>query len=100
MVIYLVLLLLMATFFIKLYASTLVDPPYVPLGPAAIQERRDRSKKTKARSEEDGLGMGEYNKESTKDSPDSPGLELFYTKDIFVCEPDGRPIWCQQCANV
>ncbi|TAQ83197.1 hypothetical protein B7494_g8480 [Chlorociboria aeruginascens] len=31
--------------------------------------------------------------------PDSPGLELFYTKDVFVCEPDGRPRWCSECGN-
>ena len=29
--------------------------------------------------------------------PDSPGLEAFYTKDVFVCEPDGRPRWCTLC---
>ena len=32
-------------------------------------------------------------------SPDSPGLERFYSKDIFVCEPDGRPRWCSLCWN-
>ncbi|RDL41585.1 uncharacterized protein BP5553_01564 [Venustampulla echinocandica] len=99
LVVYLALLLLMATFFLRLYASTIYEPPYVPLGPAAVQERRDRSEKAKPPSEEDGLGMGEYNGVNAKDNLDSPGLELFYTKDIFVCEPDGKPIWCQYCAN-
>lgn len=29
--------------------------------------------------------------------PDSPGLENFYTRDIFECTADGRPIWCSPC---
>ncbi|RDA84151.1 hypothetical protein CP532_4536 [Ophiocordyceps camponoti-leonardi (nom. inval.)] len=29
--------------------------------------------------------------------PDSPGLEAFYSKDVFACEPDGRPKWCSDC---
>ncbi|KAF4589525.1 palmitoyltransferase PFA5 [Ophiocordyceps camponoti-floridani] len=29
--------------------------------------------------------------------PDSPGLEAFYSKDVFLCEPDGRPKWCSDC---
>ena len=28
---------------------------------------------------------------------DSPGLETFYSKDIFTCEADGRPRWCTEC---
>ncbi|PNY29523.1 Palmitoyltransferase [Tolypocladium capitatum] len=30
-------------------------------------------------------------------NPDSPGLEAFYSKDVFVCESDGRPKWCSEC---
>lgn len=29
--------------------------------------------------------------------PDSPGLETFYSKQMFICEPDGRPRWCSLC---
>ena len=31
--------------------------------------------------------------------PDSPGLEIFYTKDVFECTPDGRPIYCNPCGT-
>lgn len=31
--------------------------------------------------------------------PDSPGLELFYTKDVFECSIDGRPVWCNECGT-
>lgn len=27
------------------------------------------------------------------------GLEVFYTKDVFVCQPDGRPIYCSTCCQ-
>jgi palmitoyltransferase len=32
-------------------------------------------------------------------NPDSPGLERFYSKNIFVCEADGRPKWCSECRS-
>ena len=38
------------------------------------------------------------NRQPTKDN-ETPGLEAFYTKDVFVCEDDGRPIWCSKCLN-
>ncbi|KAI9367095.1 zf-DHHC-domain-containing protein [Aspergillus egyptiacus] len=30
---------------------------------------------------------------------DMPGLESFYKKDVFVCQPDGRPIYCSKCCH-
>ncbi|KAB5547002.1 DHHC palmitoyltransferase-domain-containing protein [Coniochaeta sp. 2T2.1] len=29
--------------------------------------------------------------------PNSPGLERFYSKNVFVCENDGLPRWCSSC---
>lgn len=29
--------------------------------------------------------------------PDCPGLESFFGKEVFVCDPDGRPKWCSYC---
>jgi palmitoyltransferase len=78
-----------------LYVTTF-DPPYIPLGPAAI---RAQKAKRKLQSEEDAVGTGEYDMEKGRDDPDSPGLEMFYSKDCFVTEADGRPIWCSHCAN-
>ncbi|CAK7265176.1 Palmitoyltransferase pfa5 [Sporothrix epigloea] len=31
--------------------------------------------------------------------PNSPGLEHFYTKDVFECTADGRPVWCMPCGT-
>lgn len=108
LVIYFVLFMLMAASFFRLVYVTIVDPPYVPLGPSAPPARRDRiSYKSKkgAKHTKDGIAMGEYDAGDTsgeakaQNDPDSPGLERFYTKDVFTCEMDGRPSWCSSCAN-
>jgi palmitoyltransferase len=89
------------------------DPPYVPLGPSAPPAKRDRvSCKTKSRGwhRGDGIATGEYDPGDTggrastdtagiRNHPNSPGLELFYTKDVFTCQMDGKPNWCSYCAN-
>jgi palmitoyltransferase len=70
-----------------------VNPGYLPLGPAA--KRYNKPDKKLSRQENgttdranDALGP-EYASSETAitrdDNADSPGLELFYTKDIFVC---------------
>jgi palmitoyltransferase len=100
----------MTVCFLRLVYVTLADTPYVPLGPAALRKRQDYNEKEWDRSMVDGIAMGEYNlgnnSEGTSpetvgsdNDPDSPGLELFYTKDVFVCSTDGRPIWCSECCN-
>ncbi|CAG8972723.1 hypothetical protein HYALB_00008638 [Hymenoscyphus albidus] len=100
-VVYSILLILMTVSWLRLFLITTFNPPYVPLGPAAIREREHLNDKGNSQSEEDGLGAGEYQmtEKGGKDDPNSPGLELFYTKDVFVSEGDGRPIWCVQCKN-
>jgi hypothetical protein len=52
----------------------------------------------KSSSEGSGIGGAEYDPGNpsivvagSENDPDSPGLELFYTKDIFVCDMDGKP---------
>lgn len=32
-------------------------------------------------------------------SPPPPGTEEFYSRDVFVCDPNGLPIWCGICCN-
>lgn len=101
LVVYSTLLFLMGSSYFRLLYTTLIDPSYLPLGPEAIQ-RRKREKwigtaemKEVVAGEEYRTGTPVFN----NDDPDSPGLELFYTKDVFVTRTDGRPIWCSECAN-
>ncbi|KAL9631145.1 MAG: hypothetical protein Q9164_006045, partial [Protoblastenia rupestris] len=36
---------------------------------------------------------------STLTNEQRPGLQDFFSHDIFVCQGDGRPIWCTHCQN-
>jgi palmitoyltransferase len=102
----------MAISFLRLVYITTFDPPYVPLGSSAPPAHRHRISSRgigKARTLESGIALGEYDTgddsrgtaadAKARNDPDSPGLELFYTKDVFTCEVDGRPSWCSSCAN-
>ncbi|KAE9365298.1 zf-DHHC-domain-containing protein [Stipitochalara longipes BDJ] len=111
LVIYFVLFLLMAMSFFRLVYITVFEPPYVPLGPRALRERNQERVGSKASSDKTDIGCGEYDTSAdtgrgpsgivagSDNDPDSPGLELFYTKDVFVCDMDGKPKWCTSCAN-
>ncbi|PLB45885.1 zf-DHHC-domain-containing protein, partial [Aspergillus steynii IBT 23096] len=41
----------------------------------------------------------EYNASSPAFQIDPAGLEKFYTKDAFICQPDGRPLYCSTCCS-
>lgn len=86
--------------FLRLLHITYTSPCYVPLGPAAIRDaERKRTEKRHMRSSEkrDGIGGAEYT--GADGDAETPGMEMFYTKDIFVSEMDGKPKWCTHCAN-
>ncbi len=74
------------------------DCGVVPLGPLAIERRRSKSKKGQDPQRSGDPESYPYYAGPDPD-PDSPGLEQFYTKDVFVCESDGRPKWCSECCN-
>lgn len=110
LVTYFLLFILMAVCFLRLVHMTIFEPPYVPLGAGALLERERYSRRGKDEPKGDGIVMGEYNTGNNYDGtpprttelntdPDSPGLELFYTKDVFVSDTNGRPIWCSECCN-
>jgi len=110
LVIHFTLLLLMLSSFIRLTQITYFEPPLLPLGPVALQERRLSKNGRNKDSDKDGIAGIEYKADggsggtstegiAEKDNPDSPGLEMFYTKDIFVCQLDGKPKFCSECAN-
>lgn len=105
--IYFVLFLFMTITYGRLVYTVTVDPGYLPLGPAA--KRYDKADKNLSQQNNGVAGRAndtlgpEYPFSETAtaidDGADSPGLELFYTKDVFVCSQDGRPKWCSECAN-
>ena len=105
--IYFILILFMTITYIRLLYVVTFDPGYLPLGKAAksykqSKKTRPRSRDTSNDKENDNFGREYASSETciTRDEdPDSPGLELFFSKKIFVCSQDGRPKWCSACAN-
>lgn len=87
-----------ATYFRLVYIVNF-DPGFVPLGPAAEGRRAQQRQERSTKSAVEPLS-GRFDTMPSRDmSPDSPGLEEFYTKDIFVSEADGRPKYCSECAT-
>ncbi|KAI1395040.1 zf-DHHC-domain-containing protein [Hypoxylon fuscum] len=102
LILYFLLLLLMVATYLRTILTVLFDPGVVPLGPAAIERRQN----ARDRRKQGGVGVGggiDFESQpyygGPDPNPDSPGLELFYTKDVFICENDGRPKWCSECCN-
>lgn len=118
LVFYSILLLLMALTYFRLLFTVTYNPGYVPRGPQwyAQQEHKAREKQQRRKelSNEDSDNsktMSEGNRDSASNayiyggSPGSattqlaPSIRGFITKDAFVCQGDGRPIWCSKCLN-
>jgi len=105
--IYFVFLLLMLLTYFRLFLIVQHNPGVLPLGPlAAEQKEREKERRKKNRKRfgtcahsRDDLEANRYEGYWPDPNVDSPGLERFYSKDIFVCHTDGRPRWCSACCN-
>lgn len=118
--IYYVLLIPVIATYLRLYYFVVWSPGYLPLGAQRLQEyskseqskrSHDRRRRRKSRSrgvedtektdETDGdVERGLDSSAGGKAFPlDPAGLESFYTKDIFVCQEDGRPPYCSTCCQ-
>ncbi|EME84688.1 uncharacterized protein MYCFIDRAFT_152906 [Pseudocercospora fijiensis CIRAD86] len=71
-IVYFVLLIPVAIAWLRLLVTVLRDPGYVPLG---AEEKIERPSILQPQ----------------------PGLEAFWMRDVFVCDPNGLPIWCDYC---
>ncbi|OTB03932.1 hypothetical protein M426DRAFT_321234 [Hypoxylon sp. CI-4A] len=99
LVLYFVFLLLMTTTYLRAMTTVLLDPGVVPLGAAAVEHRKLVRDRRKQQGGGHDLESQPYYAGGPDANPDSPGLEAFYSKDVFVCENDGRPKWCADCCN-
>ncbi len=121
LVLFSIFLLFMSATYIRLILIIKLNPGLVPLGPGAEEARsKSRGASYRTRREPGGTEGGgdiealqydpgpEANRDRGLDrstsstpspdlDPDSPGLEKFYSKDVFVCDTDGRPRWCSAC---
>lgn len=71
--IYGVLLIPVAGAWLRLLMTVLLEPGYIPFGSDNLQR-------------------------PTLTEPQD-GLEAFWLRDVFVCDPNGLPIWCDRCHN-
>ncbi|KAJ5360488.1 Zinc finger DHHC-type palmitoyltransferase [Penicillium concentricum] len=112
--IYYVLLIPMVVSYIHLYYHVLWNPGYLPLGEqkladdeSAKQSKRRRGKKSARKADpEKSPNQADTDVERGSNSTtvdiqvqSDVWLESFYTKDVFVCQEDGRPLWCSTCCQ-
>ncbi|KAI1324558.1 palmitoyltransferase PFA5 [Xylariaceae sp. FL0255] len=98
LVLYFILLFLMVTTYARTLYTAYFDPGVVPLGPRAIARLEKESQQRQKTQVSGDIESRAYDAGPDID-PDSPGIENFYTRDVFICEPDGRPRWCSECCN-
>ncbi|CAI7597564.1 unnamed protein product [Penicillium pancosmium] len=106
----------LCTTYLRLLYNVIGNPGFLPLGADRVQidkaedseksqkqRRRRRSKKPRDAEKVDApvdLEQGiRNNADGTAYDSDSVGLESFYTKDVFVCQEDGRPPYCSACCQ-
>ncbi|KAL4911696.1 DHHC palmitoyltransferase-domain-containing protein [Aspergillus aurantiobrunneus] len=116
--IFYVLLLLVIITYLRLLYNVVWNPDFLPRSSTAAPEqhstfrhsqehpRRKRKghRKTKPteisdKPEGDVERALDYNAGPLMIPWDIAGLENFYKKDVFVCQPDGRPIYCSKCCH-
>lgn len=71
-IVYFVLLFPVSVCWLRLLLIVLQDPGYIPQGSG---DRRANEHEPR------------------------PGIEDFWHRDVFVCDPNGLPIWCDTCQN-
>ncbi|KAK0723720.1 DHHC palmitoyltransferase-domain-containing protein [Apiosordaria backusii] len=93
-------LLLMLLSYFRVFLEIQQNPGVTPLGERAVQQReQEKERKRLGRKGGSDLEAGERYEACADNNPDSPGLERFYSKDVFVCNTDGRPRWCSSCCT-
>ncbi|EPS34828.1 hypothetical protein PDE_09792 [Penicillium oxalicum 114-2] len=116
---YYLLLIFVVVTYTRLLFNVLVNPGYLPLGAERVQaDAESDHKREKRRSISQANGAAEKPKRVGANASDVDieqgihhqaggkafeldplGLESFYTKDIFVCQEDGRPAYCSTCCQ-
>ncbi|KAJ4419307.1 palmitoyltransferase pfa5 [Neurospora sp. IMI 360204] len=104
LVFYFITFVLMLLTYIRLFLVIQSNPGVVPLGQRAIWrlEKKEKEKPSWRRhkhKQTDDIEATAYSNVGPDEDPDSPGLESFYSKDVFICESDGKPRWCHSCCT-
>lgn len=115
LVIYFLLLFFVACTYYRILYTLVINPGYVERGPqyyAVLEEKKHQVKGKRDRFRKSGKvhGAGDAEKGfatsykgaavgGRPNPSESVGLQDFYRKEVFVCEGDGRPVWCSMCMN-
>ncbi|CAJ0548299.1 Ff.00g050530.m01.CDS01 [Fusarium sp. VM40] len=96
-----VLIAFYAIFFILMTASYLRCFLTIQFNAGFVPWTADREAVEQARNERlsNGGDVESLSWAPPDTNPDSPGLEAFYSKDVFICESDGMPKWCSECRS-
>ncbi|KAL5334360.1 DHHC palmitoyltransferase-domain-containing protein [Aspergillus crustosus] len=118
--IFYVLLIFVITTYLRLLYNVVWNPDLLPRSPTSAPEQTAKppSHHSHNRSRRKKSGHRKTKRTELSDKPeadveraldynagpmvlpwDTAGLENFYTRDIFVCQPDGRPIYCSKCCH-
>lgn len=97
MVLYFLFLILTIVSYARVFFTIQFDPGLVPLTNDRGHDATDVPEKRRPYRSRRHMDPEEPPWIPPDLSPDSPGLEAFYSKDVFVCEADGRPKWCSHC---
>lgn len=109
----------MVATYIRLMYNVLGRPGYLPFGAervqadATLQRKHSHGQRWRRKSGSRKVGNAEKQEPTEMDIEsavndhaggkafqlDPAGLESFYTKDVFVCQEDGRPPYCSTCCQ-
>ncbi|KAM3506419.1 hypothetical protein MY11210_007569 [Beauveria gryllotalpidicola] len=89
--------------YLRTFVAVVRDPGLVPLVNGQADDTSEkqppppprRRRRRRQRGDEPDVEAQSWTRVNM--NPDSNGLENFYSKDVFVCEADGRPKWCSGC---
>lgn len=98
LVLYCLLFILALASYLRVFFAIQRDPGFVPLLQDIPSKSLDPAEKKGRKSRSSRLPDPETASWCPPDTDlDSPGLETFYSRDVFSCEVDGRPRWCSNC---
>lgn len=88
-ILYLLVIVFMISY-IRVVVLVMLNPDYLPLGPARDSKVEEMEKEKTAAIT------------PTSDNAfpcDEQGLLAFYTRDIYITDSNGRPVWCSNCCQ-
>lgn len=114
--VYYILLFPVLACYFRLLHEIIFNPGFVPLGPQWAEQQTEADKSTRkrrrSRSGKTNNIAGEKGGDLASTEPGLSGgndlesglsaeasLESFYTKNFFICQQDGMPIWCSTCGQ-